>query len=83
MAETERTSSEVRKTLGREIAEQRMAAGAEPDPAVRVRREENAAVRAEIADEEAAAISAETAESCGAGLSLRNRSHCPTHSNNM
>ena len=69
MTETAGTSSQVREKLGSEIAEQRMVADAEPDPGVRVRRRESAAVRAEIADEEAAAILAEIAESCGASLS--------------
>lgn len=71
MTETEGTRSEVRETLDSEITEQQRAADAEPDPTIRTRRQESAAIRAEIADEEAAAVSAEIAENKETALSLR------------
>lgn len=71
MSEPEQTSADVMQTLRDEIAQQQEAAEAEPDPAVRERRMQHAAIRSEVAEEEAAAISDEIAENKETALSLR------------
>lgn len=62
---------QVLQTLQGEIAEQHAAAEAEQDPAVRERRRESVAIRAEVAEEEAEAITAEIGENKETALSLR------------
>lgn len=71
MSEPEQTSTEIAQALRDEIAQQREAAEAEPDPAVRERRLHHAAIRSEVVEEEAAAISEEITENKETALSLR------------